>query len=191
MRIGLLGGTFNPIHVGHLILAQESWYQLSLKKVVFVPAAMPPHKKIADDVSKEDRLQMVRLALSGDDRFDISTYELDKNETSYSIDTIKYLKKKYGKNTKLFFITGADSAEGLSMWKDIEKILKLTSFVIATRPGWGHDSPYEGMIKRISIPNIEVSSSSIRERAKRGEPIDYMVPLAVAKYIHAKGLYRQ
>lgn len=191
MKIGLLGGTFNPIHIGHLILAQECLYQLSLDKVIFVPANLPPHKKISGKVSKEDRLRMVRLALRQDKRFDISTYEIQKKGPSYSIDTIKYFKKRCGKSTKLFFLAGADAAKNLSTWKDIDQILELTRFVIASRPGWGQDSPYERSLKRIVIPEIDVSSSGIRERLRKKKPIDYMVPTAVVKYIHTKGLYSQ
>ncbi len=190
MKIGLLGGTFNPIHIGHLILAQECWYRLSLDKVIFIPAFMPPHKGVEDGLSAADRLNMVRLALEGDDRFEISTYEIDKEGTSYSIDTIRHFREKLGKGGEIFFLAGGDSAEGLSAWKDIDDILRESTFVIATRPGWGDNSPYEKEVKRVVMPMIEVSSSAIRERIKNGEPIDCLVPSKVVSYIRRKGLYR-
>ncbi|MFH1552824.1 MAG: nicotinate-nucleotide adenylyltransferase [Candidatus Omnitrophota bacterium] len=190
MKIGLLGGTFNPIHMGHLVLAQECWYLLGLDKVVFIPAHKPPHKEVEAGVSAVDRLNMVRLALEGDDRFEISTHEIDSGGISYSIDTIKHFKREYGDDSELFFLTGSDSAESISMWKDPEDILRLATFVIATRPGWGENSPYEGRVKRIIIPAIETSSSMIRQRIRQREPIDYLVPHAAVQYIRQKGLYR-
>ena len=191
MKIGLLGGTFNPIHIGHLVLAQECWYQLGLDKVVFVPAYVPPHKEVEGEVSAADRLNMVRLALEGDDRFEISTYEMDAAATSYSIGTIKHFREELSASDEIFFLTGADSAESLSMWKEIDQILSLTTFVIATRPGWGADSPYEAKVRRIVIPALEISSRDIRERIRDRKPIDYLVPRAVAGHIRNKGLYRR
>ncbi len=191
MKIGLLGGTFNPIHTGHLILAQECWHRLGLDKVIFIPAFIPPLKDAKPEVGPADRLNMVRLALEGDDRFEISTYELDKKGTSYSIDTIKYFKEQHGGQAEIFFLTGSDSAESLSMWKDIDDILSLTNFVIATRPGWGEKSSYEDRLTRLVMPSIEISSSMIRERIKKREPIDFLVPASVVGYIRNKGLYRE
>lgn len=190
MKIGLLGGTFNPIHIGHLVLAQESWFQLALNKVVFVPACLPPHKAVEPDVSGPiDRLNMVRLALGDEDRFEVSTYEIDKGGTSYSIDTINYFTEMYSKDVELFFLAGADSVETLHKWKDIDGILSSTHFVVATRPGWDEKSPFEEKVQRISIPAIEVSSTIIRKRIQKGRPIDYLVPSSVAQYIRDKGLY--
>lgn len=191
MKIGLLGGTFNPIHMGHLILAEECWYKLGLDKVVFIPAFIPPHKDVEGGVSPADRLNMVRLALEGEKRFEISTYELDKGGTSYTVETLTHFRGVYGGTAHLFFITGADSAESLSMWKDPDEILSLATFVIATRPGWGKDSPYNDRVTRLEMPEIEISSSMIRQRIKLREPIDYLVPSRVLDYIRNKGLYRE
>ncbi|MDD5634234.1 MAG: nicotinate-nucleotide adenylyltransferase [Candidatus Omnitrophica bacterium] len=190
MRIGIFGGSFNPIHIGHLILAQECWDKFRLDKVIFVPAYMPPHKELQGKVSAADRLNMVRIALEGDDRFEISTYEIDQAAVSYSIDTIKYLKGKYEKNDTFFFLTGADSAENLSKWKDIDKILELTTFIIATRPGWNEDNAYEDSVKYATIPLVEISSTMIRDRIKKRKPIDFLIPCKVVQYIRDKGLYR-
>jgi nicotinate-nucleotide adenylyltransferase len=190
MRIGLLGGTFNPIHVGHLILAQECWHRLGLDKVVFIPSYIPPHKELEGEVGAADRLNMTRLALEGDVRFEISTYELDKGGVSYTIDTIRHFRELYGDKTGLFFLTGADSAESLSMWNDPEEILKLSTFVIASRPGWGKQSPYSERVTWLEMPELEISSSMIRRRIAQRQPIDYYVPSPVVAYIRNKGLYR-
>ncbi|MEA3489125.1 MAG: nicotinate-nucleotide adenylyltransferase [Candidatus Omnitrophota bacterium] len=191
MKIGLLGGTFDPVHAGHLVLAQECWFRLGLDKVIFIPAYVAPHKDVEGSVSAADRLNMVRLALEGDDRFGISTCEIDSGRISYTIETIKHFREISEEGTEIFFLTGADSAESLSMWKEVNEILSLVTFVIATRPGWGEKSPYEGRVKRVIIPGIEVSSSDIRERIRKREPIDYLVPASVVKYIRNKGLYRE
>jgi len=164
---------------------------LALDKVVFIPAHIPPHKEVEGEIAAADRLNMVRLALEGDDRFEISTYEIDKEGTSYSIETIKHFQQKYGEDAELFFLTGGDSAESLSMWKDVDDILRLTTFVVATRPGWEEKSPHEDKIKRIIIPNMEISSSMIRTRVRTREPIDFLVPPVVVRYIRNKGLYRE
>ena len=134
---------------------------------------------------------MIRLSLEGDDRFEISTFELDREKNSYSIDTIKHFREIYpGPDNELFFLTGADSAESLSMWKGIDQILELSTFVIATRPGWGEDSSYEGRVKRIIIPSIDISSTDVRLRVQKKDPIDFLVQSEVVKYIRNKGLYR-
>jgi nicotinate-nucleotide adenylyltransferase len=191
MKIGLLGGTFNPIHMGHLVLAQECWAQLELDKVIFVPTYIPPHKDVEGDVCAADRLNMMRIALEGDGRFEISTYEIDKKDTSYTVDTIKHFREKFGEDAELFFLTGSDWAGDLSSWKDIDQILELAVFVIATRPGYDKKSRYEDQITRIGIPEVAVSSTVIREKIKNREPIDYLVPDEVIRYIRNKGLYRE
>ncbi len=192
MKIGLLGGTFNPIHTGHLILAQEAWHQLELDKVIFIPTFISPFKKEEKMVSLADRLNMIRLSLGSDDRFEVSTFELDKGKISYSVDTVRHFKEVYpGFEHELFFITGADSAESISMWQDIDQILELSTFVIATRPGWGEDSAYEGRVKRMVIPNVEISSTDVRCRVQKKDPIDFLVQSEVVKYIRNKGLYRE
>jgi len=190
MRIGLLGGTFNPIHLGHLVLAQECWIRFSLDKVVFIPAYVPPHKAVETDVSAADRLEMVRLSLEADDRFEVSSCEIDKEGTSYSIETIEHFKDKYGPDAELFFLTGSDSAEALSTWKEVDRILDLTTFIIATRPGWSLESPYSDRVTCTAVPLIDVSSTMVRDRLKKGEPIDYLVPSSAVQYIRKKALYK-
>ncbi len=189
MRIGMLGGTFNPIHLGHLVLAQECWMRFSLDRVVFIPSYVPPHKAVEEEVSAADRLEMVRLSLEGDDRFKVSSYEIDKEGTSYSIETIEHFKDEYDPDAELFFLTGSDSAGVLSTWKEVDRILDLTTFIIATRPGWSPEGPYSGRVMCIALPLIDVSSTMIRDRIKKGEPIDYLVPVPAVRYIRRKSLY--
>jgi nicotinate-nucleotide adenylyltransferase len=115
---------------------------------------------------------------------------MDKKGTSYTVETVEYFRKKYGDKANLFFVTGSDSAESLSLWKDVDRILKLTTFVIASRPGWGLKSPYADRVKLVVMPGMDISSTVIRDRVRRFEPIDYLVPAPVAGYIRKRRLYR-
>jgi nicotinate-nucleotide adenylyltransferase len=190
MRVGLFGGTFNPIHNGHLIIAQECWYQLELDKVIFIPAFIAPHKKNRESVSAADRLNMLRIALEGYSRFEISTYEIDKNGVSYTIDTVKHFVCVYGDENEYFFISGADSLAQLSAWKDPEGILKYVRFVAVSRPGYNMDSVNRDGIIKVNMPGVDISSTIIRRRIKNREPVDFWLPVNVVKYIRNKGLYR-
>jgi nicotinate-nucleotide adenylyltransferase len=190
MKIGIFGGTFDPVHTGHLVLAQEAWFVLGLDKVIFVPAYIPPHKKISGEVSPADRLNMLRIALDRDERFEISTYEMDKGAVCYSVDTASYFRSVYGCESEYFFIAGADSAEELHTWKDPEVLLGLVNFTAAVRKGHSAESKYEDRICRIEMPLIDVSSSMLRDRLKQRKPVDYLIPAEVVAYIRKKGLYR-
>lgn len=163
---------------------------LQLDKVIFVPAYMPPHKDVAFDVTAADRLNMVRLALEGDSRFEISTFEIDKADTSYSIETVKYMRSKY-EGAEIFFLTGADCAYTLSEWKNVDELLSLVNFIIARRPGFDKTGPFSGKVEHITIPEVDISSSDIRDRILSKKPIDHLVPDKVAQYIRNKGLYRE
>jgi len=133
---------------------------------------------------------MLRLSIENNEWFKISTVELDRGGKSYSIDTILQLKHTYPPDTRIFFLTGTDSVEGLAKWKSIDKILELTTFVIATRPGWKTDKKYNSKLKLLEMPLLQVSSSMIRSRIKDKLPINYLVPDIVVDYIRRKGLYR-
>lgn len=189
MRTGLLGGTFDPVHIGHLLLAQEAWYQLELDKVIFVPAYRAPLKKREINVAASDRLNMLRMAVGDIPHFGISTYELDQREECYTVDTVRHFRRVL--DGELFFLTGADVAGTLGEWKDAEQLLKEVNFVIATRPGFDKDvKEMAGKIKYISMPSMEISSSSIRDRIAESRPVDFIVPRKVLEYIRNKGLYR-
>jgi len=189
MRIGILGGTFNPIHIGHLILAEESMEKLGLDKVVFVPSYIPPHKRREGIASADDRYVMVVLAVRQNPKFEVSRAEIDRAGKSYSVDTLKEFKKRYGKNAGLFFITGSDSLPELDSWKAIDEILKLSQFVVATRPGYALEKLPQGA-RIVSITPVDISSSQIRKRVRGNRSIRYLVPEEVRKYIVDKRLYK-
>lgn len=188
MRIGILGGTFNPIHNGHLRLASQARRRLGLNKVIFVPANIPPHKLTRDILPAKERYKMVKLAIAGYPCFEASDYEIKSGGTSYSVKTLRAFKKKFGKKAKLFFLTGSDSLQQLASWKDIGRIVKLADFVIASRSG--HKIRKFPGIRLISIPTLDISSTDIRRRIKKGSSIKKLLPPAVYNYINKKGLYR-
>ncbi|MDP3791809.1 MAG: nicotinate-nucleotide adenylyltransferase [Candidatus Omnitrophota bacterium] len=189
MRIGILGGTFNPIHIGHLILAEEAYFKLKLDKLIFVPAFIPPHKDTNEVISARDRLAMVKLAIEDNPAFDVSTYEVDSKKKSYSIDTLKEFRSIYGDEAQLCFITGSDSLKDLFSWKNINDIFKISKFIVANRPGYPiKDIPKEA--DTVVITPIEVSSEDIRKRLKEHRSIRYLVPDKVRKYILDNKLYR-
>ncbi len=189
MRIGILGGTFNPIHIGHLILAEEALSKLCLDKVIFVPTFIPPHKSEEELIDANHRYRMIELAIKDNPAFEVSDIELRRKGKSYSVDTLKQFKKRFGKFTKLFFITGSDSLGELFSWKDINDIFKLSQFVVANRPGY----PFKELPKHaeiVLITPIEVSSSEIRKRIREDLSIKYLVPDSVRNYINKKRLYK-
>jgi len=187
-RIGILGGTFNPVHNGHLHLAKEARKRLRLDKVVFVPAYLPPHKKIKSNVKSSDRLEMLRLALGKNKRFSIHTYEMDTRGKSYSIRTIRSLRKKFKKNTELFFIIGADSLKGLKKWKDIRKLKKIVTFAVFTRPGYGMKAASDDALF-FRTPGMNISSTKIRVLLRKKHSLGSVIPRKVQKYIRIKKLY--
>lgn len=189
MRIGILGGTFNPIHIGHLILAEEALSKLKLDKVLFVPTYIPPHKNVDLSVKPKDRLKMVELAIADNNAFEVSTFELDSKKKSYSIETLKEFRNIYGTGAQLFFITGSDLLKDLFSWKNVNEIFKISKFIVANRPGYPvKDVPEE--VETVVITPIEVSSEDIRRRLKDGRSIRYLVPEKVRAYIIKRDLYK-
>ena len=187
MKIGIIGGTFNPIHIGHLILAQDSQITLGLDKVVFIPVNLPALKESVELISAHLRLKMVKIAIKGNPRFAVSSVEIDRGGKSYTIDTLRYFKKRHP-NDELYFIVGSDASMSLNKWKDFQEIIEIAHFVVAKRSGFSVDNLPEG-VKAIDISQIEVSSSQVRERIKESLPIYYLVPNKVRRYILKKGLY--
>lgn len=188
MKIGILGGTFNPIHIGHLILAEEAREKLKLGKIIFVPASFPPHKENSDIASAGDRLAMLKKAVKGNKNFSVSSIEIKRGGRSYTIDTIREFKKMYP-DDELYFIIGSDLLKYLEDWKDLDEITKLVKFITVTRPGY----PLEKMpsyIKTMAIRAVDVSAFEIRQCIKENKSFRYLVPDAVLNYINKKGLYR-
>ena len=202
MRLGVMGGTFDPIHIGHLVAAEEARCQFELDRVVFVPSGRPPHKKGASHSPAADRLQMVRIAVEGNPFLDASDIELKRDGLSYTIDTLRAMRDTYGHGTRLYFITGADAILEILTWKDPAELLAQSSFIAATRPGFELEKLREALpavtsegadpldsVYSMEIPALAISSTDIRERAASGRPYRYMVPAGVWEYIEEKGLY--
>ena len=189
MRIGILGGTFNPVHNGHIRLAEFSGKKLKLDKIIFIPVNIPPHKKGSDIIDPLFRYDMVRLAIEGMPNFEASDIEVRKDGTSYSVETLKVLKEKFGPEAELYFITGADSLYELAEWKDVDEIFALARFVVANRPGFTVAKVPEG-IETIEVPEMDISSSEIRAKIRNGATVKGIVPDKVISYIEEKGLYK-
>jgi nicotinate-nucleotide adenylyltransferase len=187
MRIGILGGTFNPVHIGHLILADEVREKLELGKVIFVPTYIAPHKTNSDVLCARHRYSMLRLAIKGNKYFSVSDVEIKRNGKSYTIDTVRFFKKRHPKDT-LFFITGSDLLKYLDAWKDLKEILSLVKFIVATRPGYALEN-IPSYISTIAIRAVDVSAYQIRRRIKERKSFRYLVPEAVRDYIIKKRLY--
>jgi nicotinate-nucleotide adenylyltransferase len=216
LKIGILGGTFNPIHYGHLAAAEEVRDRLKLDRILFIPSYLPPHKLEEDVPSAAERMEMVRLAISGNDHFEPSDLEIKRGGTSYTIDTIKTLRQTYA-DAELFFITGLDTFLEIQTWHDWETLLTLCCFVVLSRPGYcfadmmkidfmrsaekeltaldrgamRHAVIGAGAFTVVleTVPLYDISSTGIRERVKEGRSIKYHLPEAVEIYIMKQRLY--
>ena len=183
-----MGGAFNPPHLGHLVLAQEALEKLKLEKIIFMPSYIPPHKKIGRDNAYR-RYRMISLASKDNPAFQVSGIELERREVSYSVETLKILKKQYGRETELFFIIGSDSLFNLRRWKDEKELFKLANFVVGERPGFPIRK-IRKKIKLIRMPLLDISSSMIRSRLRRSLPVRYIIPEKVRRFIEKSGLYK-
>ncbi|MDK2821025.1 MAG: nicotinate-nucleotide adenylyltransferase [Clostridia bacterium] len=199
-RVGIMGGTFDPIHFGHLVTAEAARCEFGLEKVIFVPTGYPPHKKGCLITDAEYRYQMTVLATNSNPFFEVSRVEIDRPGYSYTIDTIDEFSSFYGSKTELFFITGADAILEILTWKDVDRLLCECHFIAATRPGFQLSRfeefrpklPAEGRhrIHLIEVPALAISSTDIRWRVRNNKPIKYLLPESVEEHIYAKGLYR-
>ncbi len=187
-RVGILGGTFNPLHIGHLAIAEAAQEKMNLDKVIFVPSCQPPHKRIMNLASAEDRLEMVRLSIRNNPKFEVSDFEVRKGGKSYTVDTIRHFAETLPEGTKLFFIVGGDSAALLHTWREVSEIMTVASFVVVNRPGHDEcrsDIPHHS----VSMPGIDISSSYVRRKILQGKSIKYLVPEPVFRYIEQHHLY--
>jgi nicotinate-nucleotide adenylyltransferase len=195
--IGVLGSAFNPPHLGHLALAQEAAWQLGLDEVVLVPTGHAPHKRIVDDPGREVRMEMTRLAAADDARFSVSSLEVDREGPSYTYETLEALAEERG-DTELVFVMGADAAVALESWRNPERVVELAGLAVARRAGVADADVMAAMrslgcedrATMLEMPQFGVSSSAVRERAKQGRPLRYLVPAPVAELIEARGIYR-
>lgn len=186
-RIGVLGGTFDPIHVGHLAVASEVCYALDLDRVLLVPALRQPFKDSDGHATPEQRLDMCRLAVAADERLDVSDVDIVRGGITYTVDTLTDLAVVYP-GAEMFFIGGADAIARLSEWRDPERLLSLARFVAVGRPG--HEAPASGAAHLVvGAPQMGVSSTEVRRRRRTGAPVRYLVPDTVAEYIVQHSLY--
>ena len=196
-KIGIMGGTFNPIHYGHLFIAEAAWKTFSLDKVIFVPAGSPPHKRNKFCGDTEDRMQMTALAIASNPHFELSLIEVNRSGFSYSVDTMELFNEQYHYDVDLYFITGADAVLDIDTWYRPERLLELCRFIAATRPGFDLqrlEKLPEHWRKRIDvmdIPGLDISSTDIRQRVQQGLPIKYLLPEAVESYIFEHNLYKE
>ena len=214
MKWGLLGGTFDPIHIGHLRCAEEILEIFNLNRIILTPASKPPHKIDADITTFYHREQMVRLAIEGNPSFSFSDVENQQKGKSYSVHTIEYFLEKYLKQLELYFIVGQDAFHAIQTWREWEKLLLLCNFVVMTRPGYenkglkgilppsfasqflydadqnGFQGPTGHTLFFREVTFLDISSSNIRQRIKEGKSITYLVPDAVRHYINKNNLYK-
>lgn len=198
MRVGILGGTFDPIHYGHLILAEEARACLALDRVLFVPAKEPPHKLLQPYSPAADRLEMVRLAIATNPHFEVSDVDLARPGPSYTVDTLALLQESLGPRAELYFLMGLDSLANLLTWHEPAGIVARAHLVVARRPGFtadlqGLEGALPGITARthiLEIPEIGIASHDLRRRVREGLPIRYQLPDEIEAFIHARGLYR-
>lgn len=197
-RLGIFGGTFDPIHLGHLIIAEELRYRLGLGQVLFLPAARPPHKTDRHISPDRERALMVELAIDGNPAFAISYVDLERGGLSYTADSLEILREQYP-DQQLYFLMGQDSLRDLPNWHDPNRIARLARLGVALRPGVEVDvnrivqqvPDAAGRIDLVDVPLIQIASRVIRERVRSGLPIRYQVPRSVELFIARRGLYRE
>ena len=197
-RIGILGGTFDPIHYGHLFITEEARVRIPLERVLFVPAAQPPHKARTTITAPEHhRLRMVELAIASNPYFEVSMVDIDRPGPHYSVDMLALLQEEYGPQTQFYFIMGLDSLSEIPTWHEPARLLELCHLAVASREGYGADlqaleKTLPGISARtllLDTPELEISSTDIERRIKEGLPIKYLLPEAVEEYIYAHRLY--
>jgi nicotinate-nucleotide adenylyltransferase len=191
-RIGIMGGTFDPIHHGHLVAASEAAHVFELDEVIFVPTGMPYQKTGRTVSAGEDRYLMTVIATASNPRFSVSRVDIDRPGETYTIDTLRDLRAQRGPEAELFFITGADALTEIFTWRDADELFKLAHFVGCTRPG--HQLSLAGLprenVSLIEIPALAISSTECRARVRSGDPIWYLVPEGIVQYISKRRLYQ-
>lgn len=198
LKLGVLGGTFDPPHNGHILIAQYALTQLGLDQVLFAPTRLPPHKINNHITAVEHRLEMVRLAIADHPRFVLSRVDVDREGPTYTVDMLRLLHEQYGAETKLYFIMGMDSLANLLTWRAPEQLIRLCKLVVFQRPGFQVnldelEKRLPGLRQRVvflSNPTPDIAASDLQRRIRAGETIDHLVPASVARYIREHGLYK-
>ncbi|NCC95774.1 MAG: nicotinate-nucleotide adenylyltransferase [Synergistales bacterium] len=200
-KIGVMGGTFDPIHHGHLVAAEEALFALGLERVIFIPTGDSFHKTQHRVSSPEDRYMMTSLATLENDNFRVSRIEIDRHEPSYTVDTLREMRHWFPVGEVAFyFITGIDAVSAMMSWHEHDSLPELCSIVAVSRPGYGKEGfefirsfpdSFRKAVVPLSIPSLSISSTEIRKRVKEGKNIRYLVPPLVEQYIRKKGLYRE
>jgi nicotinate-nucleotide adenylyltransferase len=197
VRVGILGGVFNPPHIGHLVCAQEAHEQLGLDRVVLMPVGQAPHRSVPDDPGGDVRALMCERAIAGDPRFGVSRIELERTGPSYTLDTLRAMREQ-APDDALVLILGADQAAALPRWHEPEEVLRLAVVAVAEREDAGREGVRQALsslrgadrVGFFSMPRIDVSSTLVRERARVGRPVRYLVPDGVAETMAERALYR-
>ena len=192
-RVGVMGGTFDPVHHGHLVAGSEVAHIFALDEVIFVPTGEPYQKTGREISSAEDRYLMTVIATASNPQFSVSRVDVDRPGPTYTIDTLRELRAANGPGTDLYFITGADALANILTWHDVDALFGLAHFIGCTRPGHrltGQGLP-DGKVSLVEIPALAISSSECRHRVAAGEPVWYLVPDGVVQYIAKRGLYQR
>jgi nicotinate-nucleotide adenylyltransferase len=192
-RVGIMGGTFDPIHHGHLVAASEVADRFGLDEVVFVPTGQPWQKADEPVSSPEDRYLMTVIATASNPRFQVSRVDIDRGGPTYTVDTLQDLHDEYGPKVQLFFITGADALERILSWKEVDRMFELAHFIGVTRPGFELSDKHlpADTVSLVQVPAMAISSTDCRARVARGEPVWYLVPDGVVQYIAKRRLYQR
>lgn len=200
-KIGILGGTFDPVHLGHINLAIDAKAQVGLDKVIFVPAKLQPFKLDKEVTAGEHRLAMIREAIDGIDGLEVSPYELEAEGISYTYLTVRAMKKSFGRDARLYFITGTDSFLKIESWKNAEELIRSCSYIIGTRPGYRKQEldiciehirrEYNTEVINLENIQLDISSTEIRKRLESGLPCNDLIPEKTERYITANGLYKK
>lgn len=198
-RLGIMGGTFDPIHIGHLACAEQAREAFNLDAVIFIPTNIPVFKRDRKVTSATDRLEMCKLAVESNPAFDVSALEIERGGETYAVDTLRELRTFYPENVELFFITGADAVAHITRWKESSEVAHLAQFIAVTRPGFSLTQEKKEEIEQgglfkvhyLEATSLAISSSDLRERVSRGKSIRYLTMQRVRDYILAKGLYQE
>ncbi len=198
-RLGIIGGTFDPVHTAHLVIAEAARAELNLDRVVFIPAGTPPHKDAGHITDESHRLEMTKRAVKDNPSFCVSDMEICREGESYTVDTLAELKGLYGQDCSMYFIVGADTVWDLFNWKDFQEVFNMCGFAAAARPGYDQKQLNERIvifkdtycadITLLDVPNMDISSTNIRERIFAGKPVRYLIPERARQYIIENGLY--